>query len=77
MGYTPEEASKMSGPILVMPPDASVKTYRYRYYQTRENHCQEDLQKMLAERAASNATFPAPYCTTPAPAASAATVAAP
>jgi hypothetical protein len=63
MGYTPEEASKMSGPILVEPPDASVKTYRYRYYQTGQNTCQEDLQKMLSERAASNATGPAPYCT--------------
>jgi hypothetical protein len=63
MGYTPEEASRMSGPILVVTPDASIKTYRYRYYQTGENKCQEDLQKILAERTASNATGPAPYCT--------------
>jgi hypothetical protein len=63
LGYTPEEASKISGPVLVEPPDASVKTYRYRYYQTGQNNCQEDIQKMLAVRAASNATGPAPYCT--------------
>ena len=62
MGYTPEEASKMSGPILVEPPNGSVKMYRYRYYQTGQNNCQQDLQKMLAERAASNATGAAPYC---------------
>lgn len=63
MGYTPEEASKISGPILVEPPDGSVKIYRYRYYQTGQNNCQEDLQKMLAARAASNSTGLAPYCT--------------
>lgn len=62
MGYTPEEASKISGPILVEPPDGSVKIYRYRYYQTGQNNCQEDLQKMLAARAASNSTGLAPYC---------------
>jgi hypothetical protein len=71
MGYTPEEAAKLSGPILVEPPDASVKTYRYRYYQTGENNCQSDLQKMLAARAASNATGIAPYCTTDASSAAA------
>jgi hypothetical protein len=63
MGYTPEEAAKLGGPILVEPPDASVKTYRYRYYQSDQNTCRQDLQKMLADRAASNATGPAPYCT--------------
>jgi len=62
MGYTPEEASKMGGPILVEPPNGSVKMYRYRYYQTGQNNCQQDLQKMLAERAASSATGAAPYC---------------
>ena len=67
----------MSGPILVVPPDAPVKTCGYRYYQTGENNCQEDLQKMLAEHTASNATGLAPYCTTAAPTANAATVAAP
>jgi len=63
MGYTPEEASKISGPILVEPPHSSVKNYRYRYYQTGQNNCQEDLRKMLAARAASNTTGPLPYCT--------------
>jgi hypothetical protein len=79
MGYTPEEASKISGPILVEPPDASVKNYRYRYYQTGQNNCHEDLRKMLAARAASNATGPLPYCTdTPsAPSSSAASASAP
>jgi hypothetical protein len=63
MGYTPEEAAKISGPILVEPPDASAKNYRYRYYQTGHNNCQEDLQKILADRATSNAAGPLPYCT--------------
>ena len=63
MGYTPEEASKLGGPILVEPPDATVKTYRYRYYQTDHNTCQEDLQKMLSQRAAGGESGPAPYCT--------------
>lgn len=63
MGYTPEEAAKISGPILVEPPDSTSKTYRYRYYQTGQNNCQSDLQKMLAARAASGATGIAPYCT--------------
>jgi hypothetical protein len=63
MGFTPEEAAKMNGPIMVVPPDGSVKTYRYRYYQSGTNNCQEDLNKILAARAASNATGPAPYCT--------------
>jgi hypothetical protein len=77
MGYTPEEAAKISGPILVEPPDESVKTYRYRYYQTGENNCQSDLQKMLAARAASNATGIAPYCTTDASAAAAPSASSP
>jgi hypothetical protein len=63
MGFTPEEASKISGPVLVEPPNPPVKVYRYRYYQVGHNNCQEDLQQMLADRAASNATGPAPYCT--------------
>lgn len=63
MGYTPEEASKMGGPILVEPPVPPLKAYRYRYYQIGQNNCQSDLQKMLAERAASGATGLAPYCT--------------
>jgi hypothetical protein len=63
MGMTPEEASKVSGPVLVLPPDQSIKTTRYRYYQTDHNNCQQDLAKLLADRAASNATGDPPYCT--------------
>jgi hypothetical protein len=63
VGFTPEEASKISGPVLVRPPDQSFKMYRYKYYPTGHNNCQQDLAKLLAERAASNATGDAPYCT--------------
>jgi len=63
MGFTPEEASRISGPVLVEPPNSPNRNYRYRYYQTGHNNCQEDLQKMLADRAESNATGPPPYCT--------------
>jgi hypothetical protein len=61
LGFTPEEASKLSGPVLVMP-TANSRAFRYRYYQTGQNHCQDDLNKMLADRAQQNATGPAPYC---------------
>jgi hypothetical protein len=63
MGYTPEEAAKVSGPVLVLPPDQSIISYRYKYYPTGHNNCQEDLQKLLAKRAASNASGDPPYCT--------------
>jgi hypothetical protein len=63
MGFTPEEASKVGGPVMVLPPDQSVKSYRYKYYQAGSNNCQQDLQKLLAERAANNATGDPPYCT--------------
>ena len=67
MGLTPEEASKVSGPVLVLPPDQTSKYTRYRYYQTGNNNCQRDLTKLLAERAA-DATGDPPYCTeTPTP----------
>ena len=62
MGMTPEEASKVSGPVLVLPPDQLSKTTRYRYYQTDHNNCQQDLAKLLAVRA-SDATGDLPYCT--------------
>jgi hypothetical protein len=62
LGFTSEEASKISGPVLVMP-TANSRTLRYRFYQTGQNHCQEDLDKMLTERAQQNATDPEPYCT--------------
>jgi hypothetical protein len=63
MGFTPEEASKMGGPVMVQPPDQSFKGYRYKYYPAGSNNCQEDLQKLLAQRLASNATGDPPYCT--------------
>ena len=66
LGFTPEEAAKISGPVLVMP--TSSGQYRYRFYQTGQNHCVEDLQKMMAERATSYAVGPAPYCTDQPPA---------
>jgi hypothetical protein len=62
LGMTPEEASKMSGPVLVMPPDQSSKATRYRFYQTGQNNCQQDLAKALADRP-SSATGDPPYCT--------------
>src|SRR5260370_15405320 len=62
MGMTPEEASKVSGPVLVLPPDQSIKTTRYRYYRTDHNNCQQDLAKLLAVRA-SDAIGDPPYCT--------------
>jgi hypothetical protein len=62
-GFTPEQASKVGGPVLVEPPTASVKVYRYHYYQIGQNNCQEDLKRMLADRARSNDTGPEPYCT--------------
>lgn len=62
-GFSPEEASKVSGSVLVEPPSSSVKVYRYKYYQTGHNNCQEDLKRMLADRAASNETGLEPYCT--------------
>lgn len=62
LGYTQEEAAKMSGPVLVMPTTAG--PYRYRFYQTGQNHCVEDVEKLLAERANNTyANGPAPYCT--------------
>ena len=69
LGFTPDEAAKMSGPVLVMPSGSGM--YRYRFYQNGQNHCAEDLQKMLALRASTSATDPAPYCSdnpTPPPA---------
>jgi hypothetical protein len=63
MGMTPEEASRVSGPVLVLPPDQSLKVYRYKYYPTGHNNCQKDLARLLADRASSNATGDAPYCT--------------
>ena len=62
LGFTPEEASKLGGEVLVMP-TANSKGLRYRFYQVGQNHCQDDLKKMLADRAQQNVTDPPPYCT--------------
>lgn len=63
MGMTPEEASRVSGPVLVLPPDQSLKVYRYKYYPTGHNDCQKDLARLMADRASSNANGDPPYCT--------------
>jgi hypothetical protein len=60
---TPAQAAQVSGPVLVVPPDQTSALPRYRYYQTGQNTCQQDLAKVMADRAASNSTGPAPYCT--------------
>jgi hypothetical protein len=62
LGFTPEQASKMGGEVLVMP-TANSGAMRYQFYQIGQNHCQDDLKKMLADHAQQNATEPAPYCT--------------
>lgn len=63
MGFTREEASRLGGPVMVIPPDSASAVWRYRYYQAGGNRCEDDLKKMLQERAAIGATGPAPYCT--------------
>ena len=69
-GLTPDQASKVSGPVLVVPPDQQNQLPRYRYYETGQNNCHQDLAKLQAERGGSNSGGPAPYCTeTPAAAA--------
>jgi hypothetical protein len=62
-GFTPEEAAKIGGLVLVEPPTPPSRAYRYRFYPAAKNNCESDLQKMLAARAQSGATGPAPYCT--------------
>jgi hypothetical protein len=61
VGFTPDEAAKMSGPVLVQP--VSPTQNRYRFYPTGQNHCEEDLQKLLAQRGLLNSPQMAPYCT--------------
>jgi hypothetical protein len=60
-GFTPDEAAKMSGPVLVMP--SASGSYRYRFYQAGQNHCAEDVQKIMAQRVSVPTSDPAPYCT--------------
>ena len=58
---TPEEAERMkSGPVLVMP--SADGKYAYRSYEPGQNHCQDDLKQMLADRAGTAAIGPAPHC---------------
>lgn len=63
MGMSAEDAAKVSGPVMVIPATPPATVYRYQYYYTGHNRCQEDVQKALAERSASGATGPEPYCT--------------
>ena len=64
LGMSSEEAAKVSGPVLVLPPSATVKSWQYRYYQTGQNHCQDDLQKkLLPARPRNGESGDAPYCT--------------
>ena len=68
MGLTPDQATKVSGPVLVVPPDQTSQVTRYHYYETGQNNCQQDLAKLQAENGGSNSGGQAPYCTeTPAP----------
>ncbi|HLI80513.1 MAG TPA: hypothetical protein VKV03_11055 [Candidatus Binataceae bacterium] len=61
LGMTPDETAKISGPVLVMP--SASGSYRYRFYQTGQNHCADDVQKLMAQRASMPTSDPAPYCT--------------
>ena len=61
MGLTPDQASKVSGPVLVVPPDQSSQLTRYHYYETGQNNCQQDLAKLQAEKGGASGQ-PA-YCT--------------
>jgi hypothetical protein len=61
LGMTPDEAAKVSGLILVTP--VGTRNYRYQYYPTGQNHCEDDLKKLLAQRSQTNETGSAPYCT--------------
>lgn len=60
---TPDEKAKLGGPVMMIPPVPPSKVWGYRYYQTGQNHCQDDLQKIVADRQQKGITGPAPYCT--------------
>ena len=62
LGMSPEESAKISGPVLVMPTAAGPS--RYRFYETGNNQCEQDLQRLMAQRAATPSSDPVPYCTT-------------
>jgi hypothetical protein len=61
LGFAPDAAAQMSGPVLVIP--SASGAYHYRFYQNGQNHCAEDVQKMMAARVAIATSDPAPYCT--------------
>jgi hypothetical protein len=63
MGLTPDQASKVSGPVLVVPPDQTSQVTRYHYYEAGQNNCQQDLAKLQAEKGGSNSGGQEPYCT--------------
>jgi hypothetical protein len=62
-GLTPDQASQVSGPVLVVPPDQPDQVAHYHYYQTGQNNCQQDLAKLQADKAAGNPAGASPYCT--------------
>jgi len=72
LGMTADEAAKMSGPVLVEPPDSTSRMWRYRYYPKGQNRCEVELQKMLEQRAQLGVGGADPYCSEhpPAPSAS-------
>lgn len=61
MGLTPDQAAKVSGPVLVVPPDSSNQLTRYHYYETGQNNCQQDLAKLQTGNGGAGGQ--APYCT--------------
>lgn len=63
VGFTPAEAAKIGGLVLVEPPTPPSRIYRYRFYPAGHNNCESDLKKLLAQRSQSGATGSAPYCT--------------
>ncbi len=63
LGLSPEEAAKLSKTVMVEPAIPPARATRYRFYAKGQNHCQDDLKKLLADRAQRNETGPQPYCT--------------
>ena len=60
VGFLPDEAAKMGGPVLVEPNDNG--PWRYHFYQADQNHCDDDLKKLLAARPANSPADTMPYC---------------
>lgn len=60
---TPDEKAKLGGLVMMLPPVPPSRTWGYRYYQTGQNHCEDDLKKIIADRQQRGITGPAPYCT--------------